>query len=202
MSKQNSLSTSFPVPIGAVMPFAAVISAPAGFLVCDGSEYSETDYPELARVLGTTWNNAPAPGHFNVPNLVNSYLRGVAVNTGTTVPANIEGTLSFTLVEDNLPDNLPLTTNANFKLNAQTNRAVILHPLNTSIDVYTGSSEAGTAAKHTSDFFQGGTTTITNMSFANTTNTNTPVTYDLSTHFSNNDLRLKGYDMMYIIKAV
>ncbi len=46
-------SGSPPVPVGTVLPYAGA-TAPSGWLMCDGSEFSADDWPALASVLGTT----------------------------------------------------------------------------------------------------------------------------------------------------
>lgn len=60
-----------PMPSGVVVDFAGT-SAPGGWLLCDGTAYSGTDYPSLFVVLGTLWNTFrgqadPGSGSFRVP---------------------------------------------------------------------------------------------------------------------------------------
>jgi microcystin-dependent protein len=69
---QQSLYSMLP-PVGSIMPYAGNKS-PLGWLVCDGSEYSYTLYPNLYNVIGSTYDTstglpAPAAGNFRVPNL-------------------------------------------------------------------------------------------------------------------------------------
>ncbi len=53
------------LPIGVVMMYGGTTSPPGGiWLLCDGTEYQATTYPELAVVMGAT------AGRFNVPALV------------------------------------------------------------------------------------------------------------------------------------
>jgi microcystin-dependent protein len=67
-----------PVPTGAVFWFAAA-TAPAGYLVCDGSAQSTATYPDLFAVTGYTFGGAGAT--FNVPYLTDgSFIRGVGGN--------------------------------------------------------------------------------------------------------------------------
>lgn len=59
------------MPAGMVADFASVL-APTGWLVCDGSDYAEADYPELFGAIGHLWDtyrgqSAPAAGRFRVP---------------------------------------------------------------------------------------------------------------------------------------
>jgi microcystin-dependent protein len=52
----DSLDHSF-VPVGAVVPFAG-ITAPTGWLICDGNTFSSDDYPKLAAVLAGRFGSA------------------------------------------------------------------------------------------------------------------------------------------------
>lgn len=69
-----------PVPTGAVISFLA-LSAPSGYLVCDGAEYSVSMYPRLAQYIqeqfGET-NHFGGDGEatFAVPDMRNLFLRG------------------------------------------------------------------------------------------------------------------------------
>jgi microcystin-dependent protein len=53
-------------PIGAIQMFGGA-TAPAGFLLCDGTTYLKTDYPALAAVLGTVYGGDST--HFTVPDM-------------------------------------------------------------------------------------------------------------------------------------
>lgn len=57
VTKQSFLSNVATVPIGAIMPFAGS-TAPAGYLLCDGSEISIGTYSSLFAVIGYTYKNA------------------------------------------------------------------------------------------------------------------------------------------------
>jgi hypothetical protein len=68
--------TGFLVPVGTVVAFAG-ISAPEGWLLCDGALHSRATYPELSAVLASTYGGDPS--NFRVPDL-----RGrTAVGSGT-----------------------------------------------------------------------------------------------------------------------
>lgn len=57
------------VPVGTVLDFVGV-TAPAGFLLCDGTEYPQATYPQLAALLvGSQWQQAVTVGYFKTPNL-------------------------------------------------------------------------------------------------------------------------------------
>lgn len=53
---------------GFIYPFAGG-NVPDGFLLCNGSSYSRTAYPELFAAIGTTWGAGDGSTTFNVPNL-------------------------------------------------------------------------------------------------------------------------------------
>jgi hypothetical protein len=58
--------TGFLVPVGTVVAFAG-ISAPEGWLLCDGALHSRATYPDLSSVLASTYGGDPA--NFRVPDL-------------------------------------------------------------------------------------------------------------------------------------
>ncbi len=62
------------VPPGTIIAYGGKV-APAGWLVCDGSNYAQTLYPALFAVTSTAFGSAVA-GNFNVPDLRGRFLRG------------------------------------------------------------------------------------------------------------------------------
>jgi len=54
------------LPAGIVLPFGGA-TAPSGTLLCDGTQYLQSDYVRLAGVIGTTFGGDAT--HFNVPDL-------------------------------------------------------------------------------------------------------------------------------------
>ncbi len=71
-----SLNSALEV-LGSVLPAGTV---PSGFLPCDGSAVSRTDYDDLFRVIGTTWGAGDGSTTFNVPDL----RRRVMIGSGGT----------------------------------------------------------------------------------------------------------------------
>jgi microcystin-dependent protein len=68
------------MPIGMIVATLAA-QAPSGWLICDGSAVSTTEYGGLFAVVGDLYgagNNA-GNGTFNVPNLTNTFIRGLDV---------------------------------------------------------------------------------------------------------------------------
>lgn len=70
----------FPL-VGTVLPFAGTV-APSGWLLCNGSGFSEQDYPELYAILGNTKI---------VPDLRNRYVLGVTAPASLKTAAGIVG---------------------------------------------------------------------------------------------------------------
>lgn len=76
----ETLSTSaafigLAVPTGAVISFAG-ISAPATYLICDGSAVSRTTYADLFAIIGTTYGAGDGSTTFNLPDLRGEFVRG------------------------------------------------------------------------------------------------------------------------------
>ena len=72
-----------------------------GWLLCDGTSYSTTDYPDLFTVIGYTFGGSNS--QFNVPNCSDKFLQ---MDTSKTIGQNIEAGLpnidmsaSFYLIE-------------------------------------------------------------------------------------------------------
>ncbi len=68
------------MPVGALVPFAgpgAAVPEAQGWLLCDGREVETRDFPELERVLGTSWGRASVPGRVRLPDLRGRFVRGV-----------------------------------------------------------------------------------------------------------------------------
>ena len=80
VSGPGASGSSGAVPIGAVIPFMA-LSAPEGYLICDGTVHNVSDYPELAAFFAAQFGTANHFGGdgtstFAVPDMRNLFLRG------------------------------------------------------------------------------------------------------------------------------
>lgn len=64
------------VPTGAVLPFAGV-SAPVGYLLCDGSAVSRVTFSALFAVLSTSHGQGDGSTTFNLPDYRGRFIRGV-----------------------------------------------------------------------------------------------------------------------------
>ncbi len=82
-------------PVGVVQAFAGS-TTPEGWLLCDGSAVSRTDYADLYTVIGDTYGAGDGSTTFNLPNLVDKFIEGSAA-AGTVKSAglpNISGAVS------------------------------------------------------------------------------------------------------------
>lgn len=71
------------LPPGVVLPFAGdVTSPPAGWLVCDGSAVSRTQYAALFTAVGTAHGAGDGTTTFNLPDYRGLFLRGVDSGVG------------------------------------------------------------------------------------------------------------------------
>lgn len=92
-----------PIPTGSVFPFAG-ITAPEGFLLCNGQAVSRFTYAKLYGVLGDTYGAGDGSTTFNLPNLVDRFIEGTKDEIGQVVEAglpNIEGNLGAVQMTDN-----------------------------------------------------------------------------------------------------
>lgn len=75
------------VPTGCVQAFAGS-TTPQGWLLCDGSAVSRTDYADLYAVVGDTYGTGDGSTTFNLPNLVDKFVEGSAT-AGTVKSAGL-----------------------------------------------------------------------------------------------------------------
>ena len=75
--------------VGTIKPWGKA-TAPAGYVLCDGSAISRTTFADLFAVIGTTYGTGDNSTTFNVPNLTGKFPQGKdgSNNLGTTGGAN------------------------------------------------------------------------------------------------------------------
>ena len=84
MSVKETLTKLFQTtPIGEVIMYGGT-SAPIGWMLCDGSAISRTDYKSLFSVIGTTYGAGDGSTTFNLPDMRGRFPLGV----GITQPNN------------------------------------------------------------------------------------------------------------------
>ena len=92
---------------GTIQMFAGS-TAPRGWLICDGSAISRTDYAVLFNVIGTTYGTGDGSTTFNLPNFCGRTPLGVGTGDATDATAHTlgqkSGTETHTLIESELPE--------------------------------------------------------------------------------------------------
>ena len=117
-------------PIGMVTPFAGA-NAPEGWLICDGSEVSKTQYKGLYDVIGDLYGTATNPGNFMLPNLKETVPVGVGEGQGAAHDAVTLGEFKDDQIQDHYHSygNVggtygPLTYQAGSGVNIYTNNRI------------------------------------------------------------------------------
>lgn len=84
-------------PPGSMVMYGGV-SAPTGWLLCDGTQYLIADYPDLAAAISTRFGGDST--HFNVPNMADRFPIGASP---TKAVASTGGSVNKTIGTTNLP---------------------------------------------------------------------------------------------------
>lgn len=75
-------------PVGSILTYSGG-SVTTGFLLCDGSEVAQADYPTLYALIGTIYGTAVTPGKFVLPDIRGRSLIGAG--TGNSLTARTVG---------------------------------------------------------------------------------------------------------------
>ena len=76
-------------PAGIIIPFAGPAeNIPSGWLLCDGSAISRSEYANLYDAIGVCWGTGDGSTTFNLPDLRGMFLRGMSGNSGNDPDAN------------------------------------------------------------------------------------------------------------------
>lgn len=92
------------VPVGTLIPFAGNY-APQGYLLCDGSAISRTDYASLFAVIGTTYGAGDGNSTFNLPTqsvLVLGTSAPLTVSNNVAVRTPVERTSVYSDITGNI----------------------------------------------------------------------------------------------------
>ena len=82
------------MPIGSIIDWAGD-TAPAGWLLCDGSAVSRTDYADLFRVAGTFYGSGNGTTTFNIPDIPGSMISAQMVSrTGSSLLPVADGSIT------------------------------------------------------------------------------------------------------------
>lgn len=99
----NINNNSYSVPIGCIIPFSGS-TIPVGFLLCDGSEVSKTDYADLYVVVGNKFGTATDTTKFKLPDLRNKFIQGANSNTGEIKEAGLPD-ITGSFIPGSVPSN-------------------------------------------------------------------------------------------------
>ena len=81
-------NTVYCVPVGTIISYTSTIP-PTGFLICDGSEISKTEYADLYKVIGNKFGTATDTTKFKLPDLRDKFVQGANDNLGTNKEAGL-----------------------------------------------------------------------------------------------------------------
>lgn len=76
-------------PAGIIIPFAGPAeNIPVGWMLCDGSAISRSEYANLYKAIGVCWGIGDGATTFNLPDLRGMFLRGVSGDSGNDADAD------------------------------------------------------------------------------------------------------------------
>lgn len=91
------------IPVGGLAPFAGT-TAPDGWLMCDGSAVSRTDYADLFEAIGDSYGVGDGTSTFNVPDLQGRVPVGLdSAQTEFDTLGETGGEKTHTLITDEMP---------------------------------------------------------------------------------------------------
>lgn len=91
--------------VGTIVPFGGSTSVD-GFLLCDGSEYNRTDYPELFEVIGTSFGTPSANTKFKVPDLREATTKGAGLTGLSNNHYDSDGLALGEFIEDRVQEHV------------------------------------------------------------------------------------------------
>lgn len=86
---ETAFNATLTFPAGIIIPFAGPAeNIPDGWMLCDGSAISRTDYANLYKAIGVCWGTGDGSTTFNLPDLRGMFLRGVSGDSGNDADAD------------------------------------------------------------------------------------------------------------------
>lgn len=139
------------VPTGSILPYGGS-TAPTGYLLCDGSAVSRSQYAALFAILSTAYGVGNGSTTFNLPDLRQRFPLGKSTSgTGATL-GSTGGTIDHSHAGPSHSHGPSLLTIASSGAHTHTTGA----PIETAADVQNGSGEAAAASPHTHNIASSG----------------------------------------------
>ena len=88
-------------PLGIIIAYGGT-TAPTGWLMCDGTAYSRTEYADLFAVIGTAFGSGDGSTTFNVPDLREATTKGVGLTGKSNNHYDSDGVALGEFVEDRI----------------------------------------------------------------------------------------------------
>ena len=89
-------------PTGSVIMWTTS-TPPAGWLLCNGASYPQTQYPDLYAVIGISYGGVLGSGPFSVPDMRDMFPVGASPTKPLTGVGSVGGSATVTLATGNLP---------------------------------------------------------------------------------------------------
>jgi hypothetical protein len=107
ITRSAMFSSAATVPTGAIFPFAG-ITVPPGYLLCDGSEVRQSQYPQLFAVIGYAYRDISllnGASTFALPDLRGRFPLGKdSMNNNLTVPSKDNSTILINAIPNDPAD--------------------------------------------------------------------------------------------------
>jgi microcystin-dependent protein len=134
-------------PAGIVLPFAGSV-APQGYLLCDGSAVSRTDYADLFSAIGTVYGAGDGVSTFNLPDLSGRVVLGVSQSHAL---GSTGGESTHTLTENELPAHTHTVPSHGHADNITATTPVLTHTITQAVFKYNSPNRFTTGGSGMSD---------------------------------------------------
>ena len=195
------------LPSGAVQEFAGS-TAPEGWLMCDGSAVSRTDYAALFSVIGDTYGVGDGSTTFNLPDLRGEFVRGLD-DMGTAQGARGVDSgrgLGSTQTDTTAPNGMSASTSASSQ-GAGNHQHFTLRSGRVSAQNTVGNNEYVMAeyvqSSGSANYIKVGTSSVANVGLTSTPTNGTTHTHPISASTSlsgDTETRPRNCAMNFIIK--
>jgi len=111
----NVTNTFNLIPTGTILTTVCDVNSVSGYLLCNGAIHSNSAYPKLRAILGTSYGGSTTL--FNVPNYSGSFLRGFGSISlgGVSYASNVSTSGNRQQIDQNMTPNTPSVTNRGYR---------------------------------------------------------------------------------------